>query len=75
MSLQSNAADIAALTAKVANIQIDSENYWLIGAGILVLALQLGFMCLEIGTVRTKDTKNILVKVRFSLVHLSQKVF
>jgi ammonia channel protein AmtB len=71
MSVQSNAADIAALAAVVTKIETDSENFWLIGAGILVLALQLGFMCLEIGTVRTKDTKHILVKVSFSLVHLS----
>lgn len=62
MTTQSNAADIAALTVAVANIENDSENFWLIGAGILVLALQLGFMCLEIGTVRTRDTKHILVK-------------
>ncbi len=64
MSAQ-NTADILALAAKVTSVETDSENFWLIAAGLLVLALQLGFMCLEIGTVRTRDTKHILVKVSF----------
>lgn len=63
MSVSSdNAADIAALNATVATIKSDSQNFWLIWAGVLVFSIQLGFMCHEVGTVRLRNTRNILIK-------------
>lgn len=64
MSASSNsAAAIATLQLQVASLTSNTNNYWLIWAGSLALLMQVGFMCLEVGSVRVKNTKNILLKV------------
>lgn len=63
MSSADNAVSIAALKDSIANLTTDSQNYWLIWAGVLVFSVQLGFMCLEVGSIRITDTRKILVKV------------
>jgi len=63
MSASSNSAAIATLQLQVASLTSNTNNYWLIWAGSLALLMQVGFMCLEVGSVRVKNTKNILLKV------------
>jgi Amt family ammonium transporter len=62
MSASDNAVSIVALQASIAKLASDNQNYWLIWAGVLVFSIQLGFLCLEVGTVRIKNTRNILIK-------------
>ena len=63
MSASDNAAAIASLTQTISDLKSDSQNFWLLWAGALVFSMQVGFMCLEVGSVRMKNTKNILLKV------------
>jgi len=62
-SATSNAASIATLQLQVASLTSNSHNYWLVWAGSLALLMQVGFTFLEVGSVRVKNTKNILLKV------------
>jgi len=69
-SAASNAASIATLQLQVASLTSNSHNYWLVWAGSLALLMQVGFMCLEVGSVRIKNTKNILIKVSEVCMHI-----
>jgi len=60
----STASQLATLQAQVTSLTSNNNNYWLIWAGSLAILMQVGFMCLEVGSVRIKNTKNILLKVR-----------
>jgi ammonia channel protein AmtB len=53
-------AAIAAQTASFGAAQADT--FWLLICGFLVFFMQCGFALLEAGTVRAKNTKNILLK-------------
>ena len=50
----------AATSGKFDNIK--SDTFWLMVCGFLVFFMQCGFALLEAGTVRAKNTKNILLK-------------
>ena len=41
---------------------IKADTFWLMICGFLVFFMQCGFALLEAGTVRAKNTKNILLK-------------
>ena len=45
-----------------------ADTLWLMVCGFLVFFMQCGFALLEAGTVRAKNTKNILLKL--SLIHI-----
>lgn len=55
-------ADLEAVEAKVDANEAADNTYWLLWGGALVFSMQCGFCMLEVGTVRIKNTKNILVK-------------
>ena len=40
----------------------DADSFWLIWAGVTVFFMQCGFGMLEAGSVRAKNTKNIMIK-------------
>ena len=40
----------------------DADTFWLIWAGVTVFFMQCGFGMLEAGSVRAKNTKNIMIK-------------
>lgn len=67
----STASQLATLQAQVASLTSNNNNYWLIWAGSLAILMQVGFMCLEVGSVRIKNTKNILLKVRTLISRIS----
>merc|ERR1719181_1435936 len=61
MSLNATIAEIiAAQPAYFGATQADT--FWLMVCGFLVFFMQCGFALLEAGTVRAKNTKNILLK-------------
>eukprot|EP00803_Ostreobium_quekettii_P002948 evm.model.scf_2798.3 EVM.evm.TU.scf_2798.3 scf_2798:13298-18695(+) len=49
----------------------DLDIMWLLLAAYLVFFMQCGFALLEVGSVRAKNTKNILLKVRASVRNLN----
>ncbi|GJP71887.1 hypothetical protein CLOP_g2681 [Closterium sp. NIES-67] len=62
-------ARIVALNQSVASMQTEVQNsvmltaeIWRITAGVFVFLMQLGFSLLEAGTVRFKNTRNIMIK-------------
>ena len=67
----STASQLATLQAQVTSLTSNNNNYWLIWAGSLAILMQVGFMCLEVGSVRIKNTKNILLKVRTLISRIS----
>jgi len=54
----------AAMTASAATKfgAVEADTFWLMLCGFLVFFMQCGFALLEAGTVRAKNTKNILLK-------------
>lgn len=38
------------------------DHIWLITASVMILAMKLGFALLEVGSVRTKNISNIMLK-------------
>jgi len=64
-----NAADIASLNAIVSSLITnththyeDDNSFYLLVVGVFVFFMQAGFALLEAGSVRAKNTKNILMK-------------
>jgi hypothetical protein len=53
------AVDAVALAAAI----VDVDQFWLVFGAALVFLMQGGFALLEVGAVREKNTKNILMKV------------
>mmetsp|Transcript_11543 Transcript_11543/g.36552 ORF Transcript_11543/g.36552 Transcript_11543/m.36552 type:complete len:452 (-) Transcript_11543:2160-3515(-) len=51
-----------ALADDVASLAAKGDTFFLVWAGCLVFFMQCGFAMLEAGTVRAKNTKNILIK-------------
>ena len=62
MTAIQNAAAIAALTATVNKLATDSQTYNLLTMGALAFTMQAGFLCLEVGTIRMKNTRPVLIK-------------
>jgi Amt family ammonium transporter len=58
------AASVAdgAVAAAISSAMSDVDKFWLLFGVCLVLIMQAGFMLLEVGCVREKNTKNILMK-------------
>ena len=52
----------ADLAASVASLGAAVDTAWVIVCATFVVMMQLGFAMLEAGTVRSKNTKNILLK-------------
>lgn len=50
------------MASSVAELEAACNTMWLLWGGALVFSMQCGFCMLEVGTVRIKNTKNILVK-------------
>ena len=50
----------------VDDVTKNADVFWLLFGTILVFFMQAGFALLEAGSVRAKNTKNILVKVIFT---------
>jgi len=46
-----------------ADLQLDANNFFLVVMGIFIFFMQAGFALLEAGSVRIKNTTNILLKV------------
>ena len=61
---------IAELETKIDANEAADNTYWLLWGGALVFSMQCGFCMLEVGTVRIKNTKNILVKVSILIICL-----
>ena len=63
-----SSAEITALTSAINTVAsgkfdgIKADTFWLMLCGFLVFFMQCGFALLEAGTVRAKNTKNILLK-------------
>ena len=55
-------ASVAANTGALENLPGSVDTFYLIIVGALVFFMQAGFGLLEAGSVRTKNTKNILLK-------------
>ena len=53
---------MAAVTSKVSNVAGSTDTFYFITVGALVFFMQAGFGMLEAGSVRTKNTRNILLK-------------
>merc|ERR1719327_1768837 len=64
VTIASLAADVAALKTKVDGKLdiVDADAFYLLVVGALVFFMQSGFALLEAGSVRAKNTKNILLK-------------
>ncbi|MEM6712366.1 MAG: ammonium transporter [Pseudomonadota bacterium] len=56
------AASLAELTAKIDAQQTNSDHIWTMTAAALVLLMQLGFLFLEAGMVRSKNSINVAQK-------------
>ena len=61
-TLASLAADIAATKADLSATKGSVDTFYFITVGALVFFMQAGFGMLEAGSVRTKNTRNILLK-------------
>merc|ERR1711988_325313 len=57
-----NATTVNSLIAAAAMPAAYNDTLWLMLCGFLVFFMQCGFALLEAGTVRAKNTKNILLK-------------
>ena len=57
-----NSVSDGAIAAAISNAMGDVDKFWLLFGVCLVLIMQAGFMLLEVGCVREKNTKNILMK-------------
>ena len=55
-------AELNALKLEVAAFKADVDMWYLVVMGVLVFFMQSGFALLEAGSVRAKNTKNILMK-------------
>ena len=55
-------AEVHALEAVVSNLAGSVDTFYFITVGCLVFFMQAGFGMLEAGSVRTKNTRNILLK-------------
>ena len=60
--LSSLSASVASLTTQITNGYGNLDSFYLLVVGCLVFFMQAGFGMLEAGTVRAKNTKNILLK-------------
>lgn len=58
----SSSPEIAALEQAIANQQTNSDHIWTMIAAALVLFMQLGFLLLEAGFVRSKNSVNVAQK-------------
>lgn len=62
MSVEQNAADIAALQASLGVVEDNMDIHWLLYCGTLVFLMQAGFAMLCAGSVRAKNAQNIMLK-------------
>jgi len=57
-----NAATAEELQAEIATIRSETDTLWIMISAFLVFFMQAGFAMLEMGTVRSKNAMNILIK-------------
>ena len=60
LSLTSHAS--AETTTNIQEIRISLDSVWVVVGGILVFFMQAGFALIESGSVRSKNTVNVLMK-------------
>lgn len=61
-SFQACAADPATVASSIQEIRISLDSVWVVMGGILVFFMQAGFALVESGSVRSKNTVNVLMK-------------
>jgi len=57
-----NTATAEELQAEIATIRAETDTLWIMISAFLVFFMQAGFAMLEMGTVRSKNAMNILIK-------------
>jgi len=61
-SIYNSQAQIDALDAKITALTEQTDTVWIMISTFLVMFMQAGFAMLEMGTVRSKNAQNILLK-------------
>jgi len=61
-SISNSQAQIDALDAKLTALTEQTDTVWIMVSTFLVMFMQAGFAMLEMGTVRSKNAQNILLK-------------
>lgn len=61
-SLPVLASEGATNTANIQEIRLSLDSVWVVMGGILVFFMQAGFALIESGSVRSKNTINVLMK-------------
>lgn len=61
-SLPAFASEAATNTANIQEIRLSLDSVWVVMGGILVFFMQAGFALVESGSVRSKNTVNVLMK-------------
>jgi Amt family ammonium transporter len=61
-SLPVFASEGAATSANIQEIRLSLDSVWVVMGGILVFFMQAGFALVESGSVRSKNTVNVLMK-------------
>ena len=62
VSLPAFASEVATNTANIQEIRLSLDSVWVVMGGILVFFMQAGFALVESGSVRSKNTVNVLMK-------------
>lgn len=50
------------MSANIATLKGETDTIWIMLSAFLVMLMQAGFAMLEMGTVRSKNAQNILIK-------------
>lgn len=61
-SLPAFAGETVTNTANIQEIRLSLDSVWVVVGGILVFLMQAGFAMVESGSVRSKNTVNVLMK-------------
>ena len=62
LSLPIYAAEPAEMVKNIQEIRISLDSVWVVMGGILVFFMQAGFALIESGSVRSKNSVNVLMK-------------
>ena len=62
ISFPAFANNVTATTENIQEIRLSLDSVWVVMGGILVFFMQAGFALVESGSVRSKNTVNVLMK-------------